>query len=82
MQALSDLEAHMDDHDLIRRLFAMMTARCEDTAMLAVKGQGTNENAERLRQFAYRIAEAGRDVATIAEATARLVDGSLEPRDH
>ena len=56
--------------ELVRQLFAVMTAMLEDGAALAADGQGAA--AAVAADLAGRIAEIGRHVAVIADAAAEL----------
>ena len=57
--------------DLIRRLFAVLTAMLEDGTAVAVEGQGPHE-ALAYAALAERIRSVGEQIAVIAEAGVAL----------
>lgn len=59
----------LEQADLIRRLFAVLTAMLEDGAAVAVEGQGPHE-ALAYVALAERIRSVGEQAAVIAEAAA------------
>lgn len=58
---------------LISRLFYILAARLEHAAALAAEGQGKAVGATRLTEVANRLTSSGEEIATIAEATAAIV---------
>lgn len=65
------LGAPMDDngHDeLISRLFALLTMKCEDGAAEATKGQGRDKDPQTIERLANHIQSVGEEIALIAEA--------------
>lgn len=58
--------------DRIARTFAVLTAKLEDAAALAVEGQGRHSEEE-LKKLAEQIAELAGEVATVAEALGALL---------
>lgn len=64
----------MDDrHELVRRLFALLTAKLEDGAALAADGQGQEVLPEAQADLANRLHALGDEIATLAEAIAAVV---------
>ncbi|WP_339706479.1 hypothetical protein [uncultured Sphingosinicella sp.] len=58
----------IERRDCIRRLFAVLTARLEDAAMLAAEGQGRDVSVEASVELAAQIQEVTVQSMTIAEA--------------
>ena len=62
----------MDDDtnpdDIIRRLFALITANAEDLATLAVEGQATGLGSERRTELVNQIASLCASITTLADA--------------
>lgn len=62
---------HQEQADLIRRLFAVLTAMLEDGAAAAVDGQGLHD-ASAYAALAERVRSAGEQITVIVEAAAAL----------
>lgn len=72
---MSDEADNEHRSEQIARTFALLTAKLEDAAALAVDGQGPQTD-ERLRDLALQIAELAGEAATIAGALAALLPPS------
>ncbi|WP_219895042.1 hypothetical protein [Aquisediminimonas profunda] len=62
----------MDDTghvQLISRLFALITMKCEDGAAHAILGQGRETDPNRLEDLANQLQSVGEEMMVIAEAT-------------
>ena len=59
--------------DLVGRLFANLTAKLEDAAMLAAEGQGSRQPPERLRSIAAEIAENMAEARELSEQVTDLL---------
>lgn len=57
---------------LVRRLFAMLTARLEDAAETAVRGQSPGVTAEQAAFLVDRLLSLAEDVLTLSAAVGRL----------
>jgi hypothetical protein len=53
---------------LIPRLFAILTARLEDGAEIAVSGQASGQSLAQISEAAGRLADLGHEIAALAEA--------------
>lgn len=64
----------MDDEraDLISRLLALLTAKFEDGAAEASKGQGRGKEPDVIAQIASQVQSMGEEIAIIAEAAMAL----------
>lgn len=58
--------------DQIARTFALLTAKLEDAAALAVEGQGRHSEEE-IEKLAQQLAELAGEVATVAGALGALL---------
>ncbi len=76
-----DLCAHlrlgvdMDDTghaQLISKLFALMTMKCEDGAVQAIKGQGRERDPAKLEDLANQLQSVGEEMMIIAQAAREL----------
>lgn len=67
-----DNPRHDERHDCIRRLFAVLTARLEDAATLATKGQARIVTREAAAELAAKVQEISTEVTAIAEAVEQL----------
>lgn len=56
---------------VIGRMFALLTARCEDGAQLAVRGQAAG--APDRTELALRLLDVGQEITTIAEGLSILL---------
>lgn len=68
----------MDDTghaQLISKLFALITMKCEDGAAEAIKGQGRDRDTQVLEDFANRLQSIGEEIVVIAQAARALVQG-------
>lgn len=66
----------MDDgiHDLVPRLFALLTARLEDGAAIAAEGQRHGLPEADQIALANRLQSASDDIATLADAVVALIE--------
>lgn len=71
--------AEPERDDLIPRLFALLTAQCEDGAAIAAQGQGRGLCATRHRELAHRLEDIGEGIATIAQAASALSEAARKP---
>lgn len=72
------LGAPMDDTahaQLISKLFALITMKCEDGAAQAIIGQGRETDSHNLEDLASHLQSVGEEIAVISEATRALVQG-------
>ena len=60
-------------NELVRRLFALMTAKLEDGAAEAVEGQAADQDIARHIACAHRIELIARDVGVLAESAAAIL---------
>lgn len=70
----------MDDTghaQLISKLFALMTMKCEDGASEAILGQGRETDSGKLADLANHLQSVGEEIAVIAEAARALVQDGL-----
>ena len=66
----------MDDTghaQLISKLFALITMKCEDGAAQAILGQGRETDSLRLEDLANHLQSIGEEIALVAEAAGALV---------
>lgn len=66
----------MDDTghaQLISKLFALITMKCEDGAAQAILGQGREKGPQILEDLANQLQQMGEEIAVIAEAAKVLV---------
>ena len=61
--------------ELIRKLFAIITAKLEDAAGVAADGQRANLDHEQLLQLSSQICSASEEVTILAEAISACVAG-------
>lgn len=59
---------HSDQRDLIRRLFAEITARLEDATTTAAAGQASRATARQYRTYAQNLAGMADDIGHLARA--------------
>jgi len=74
--AHSRLGVAMDDTahaQLISKLFALITMRCEDGAAQAISGQGRETDPAELEGLANQLQSVGEEIAVIAEAASALL---------
>ena len=66
----------MDDgvHDLVPRLFALLTARLEDGAAIAADGQTPRSRQVEQAALAKRLRSAADDIAILADAVLALIE--------
>ncbi len=69
----SDSETN-ERHERIRRLFSLLTARCEDAAEIAVRGQARDISPESARDLAHRLHSIGQEISTVADAIAAILE--------
>ena len=65
---VAGMDDDLDHDDIIRRLFALITANAEDLATLTVDGQATGLGSERRTQLVNQIASLCASIATFADA--------------
>lgn len=66
----------MDDTghaQLISKLFALITMKCEDGAAQAIVGQGRETDSLRLEDLANQLQSGGEEIAVIAEAASAIL---------
>lgn len=66
----------MDDTghpELISKLFALITIKCEEGAAQAIKGQGQGKDLHMLEGLANRLQCVGEEITIVAEAAGALV---------
>ena len=64
-----------DDQELVRHLFAALSARVEQTHDLAVAGQASSLSVKEQGDLASRLEATVADVAALARALAVLISG-------
>jgi len=69
---MDDPQAEDRPEDLIGRLFAVVTAKLEDGAAIAVEGQAPELQSNQQCTLAGRLVEVGCDVVALAEAIEAL----------
>lgn len=70
------LGAPMDDTgpaQLISKLFALITMKCEDGAAQAILGQGRETSPGKLEDLANQLQSIGEEIVVIAQAARALV---------
>lgn len=75
-RVLLGLGAGMDDtghEELVSRLFALITAKLEEGAAMAMKGQGRDKDPQVLACLADQLQSLGEETALVAEAARALV---------
>jgi hypothetical protein len=65
-----------DRQELVRRLFALITARLEDGAALAADGQGRDVPSDAQADLANQLHGLGEEIATLADAIVAVVPAS------
>lgn len=63
-----------EEHDLVGRLFAIITGRMEDAAALAAEGQNPSLDPSARISLANEIVSSAEDVVGIALAVAKLCE--------
>jgi hypothetical protein len=64
----------MDDrHELVRRLFALLTAKLEDGATLAADGQGRDVPPDAQGDLANRLHGLGEETKTLSDAVLAIL---------
>lgn len=74
--AHSRLGVAMDETEhaqLISKLFALITMKCEDGVSEAIKGQGRETQPDKLEDLANRLQQVGEEIVVIAGAARELV---------
>lgn len=69
-----------DKFDLLRRLFALITAEAEDAAAAAADGQGRDVPEDRLYELANTLNTAGQTIAVISDAVIAILKPAVADR--
>lgn len=62
-------------HELIRRLFYLVTIAAEDATSLAVEGQSTSSSPDHARAAAITLRELGMRIEILSSAIPELIEG-------
>jgi hypothetical protein len=76
------MEARMDDEEsreVVRRLFALLTAKMEDGGAIAAEGQASDIDSARAQDLANRIHSIGQECMILADAIIGLSANMAQP---